>query len=89
MKLRRRNLAPVLNANGWAINSDAMISVLFGRTLTEQVFFPVVPLPKVKTVDMGTGKKWLIAIGVIVLVLAIVCVVLHLCGFCFCCFSFH
>ena len=89
MKLRRRNLAPVLNANGWAINSDAMISVLFGRTLTEQVFFPVVPLPKVKNVDMSTGKKWLIAISVIVLVLAIVCVVLHLCGFCFCCFSFH
>jgi len=45
MKLRRRNLAPVLNANGWAVNSDALISVLFGRTLTEQVLFPIVPDP--------------------------------------------
>ncbi len=48
LKLRRRNLAPVLNANGWAINADAIISVPFGRTLTEQVKFPVVKMPKVK-----------------------------------------
>ena len=45
MKLRRRNLAPVLNANGWAVNSDAIISVLFGRTLTEQVKFPITKDP--------------------------------------------
>ena len=48
LKLRRRNLAPVLNANGWAINADAIISVPFGKTLTEQVKFPVVKIPKVK-----------------------------------------
>jgi hypothetical protein len=42
LKLRRRNLAPVLNANGWAVNADAIISVPFGRTLTEQVAFPLV-----------------------------------------------
>ena len=89
MKLRRRNLAPVLNANGWAINSDAMISVLFGRTLTEQVFFPVVKLPKVKKVGMATWKKWLLAISIIVVVLAVVCVVLHCLGFCFHCCCFH
>lgn len=45
LKLRRRNLAPVLNANGWAVNSDAIISVLFGRTLTEQVRFPITKDP--------------------------------------------
>ena len=88
LKLRRRNLAPVLNANGWAVNSDALISVLFGRTLTEQVAFPVVKLPKVKT-GMSTWKKWLLAIGIIIVVICIVCVVLHLCGFCFCCGCFH
>ena len=46
LKLRRRNLAPVLNANGWAVNSDAIISVIFGRTLTEQVAFPIVKVKK-------------------------------------------
>ena len=88
LKLRRRNLAPVLNANGWAVNSDALISVLFGRTLTEQVAFPVVKLPKVKT-GMTAWKKWLIAICIILVILCIVCVVLHLCGFCFHCCCFH
>ena len=88
MKLRRRNLAPVLNANGWAVNSDALISVLFGRTLTEQVVFPVVKLPKVKT-GMSAWKKWLIAISVIIVILGVVCAILYRLGFCFCCFCFH
>jgi hypothetical protein len=88
LKLRRRNLAPVLNANGWAVNSDALVTVLFGRTLTEQVFFPIVKLPKVKK-SMATWKKWLLAIGIIIVVLWIVYVILHLCGFCWHCCCFH
>ena len=48
LKLRRRNLAPVLNANGWAINADAIISVPFGRKLTEQVSFPFTKNPAKK-----------------------------------------
>ena len=48
LKLRRRNLAPVLNANGWAINADAIISVPFGRKLTEQVAFPFTKNPAKK-----------------------------------------
>lgn len=85
LKLRRRNLAPVLNANGWAVNADAIISVPFGMTLTEQVSFPLVKAPKV---DMSNGKQWLIGICVTLLVLVVVCVILHLCGFC-CCFCSH
>jgi hypothetical protein len=88
LKLRRRNLAPVLNANGWAVNADALISVLFGRTLTEQVNFPIVKAPKIKG-EMSTAKRWCIGIGITLLVLVCLCVILHLCGFCFCCFCFH
>ncbi len=84
LKLRRRNLAPVLNANGWAVNADAIISVIFGRTLTEQVAFPLVKAPKLEGA-MSAWKKWVIGICVTLLVLAVICVVLHLCGFC-CCF---
>ena len=86
MKLRRRNLAPVLNANGWAVNADAIISVPFGRTLTEQVAFPII---KIKKKGLKPWAKWLIALCVIAVILGIVCLVLHLCGFCFCCFCFH
>ena len=88
LKLRRRNLAPVLNANGWAVNADAIISVIFGRTLTEQVAFPIVKAPKLDG-GMVAWKKWLIGICVTLVIIAIICVVLHLCGFCFCCCSFH
>ena len=34
VKLRKRNLGPILDANGWAINTRARINVPFGATLT-------------------------------------------------------
>ena len=85
LKLRRRNLAPVLNANGWAVNADAIISVPFGRKLTEQVHFPFTQNPA----TMPKWKKWLFAICIILVILCAVCVTLHLLGYCFCCFCFH
>lgn len=39
-KLRKRNLAPILNANGWAVNAAAMISIAFGNAMTEAAKFP-------------------------------------------------
>lgn len=85
MKLRRRNLAPVLNANGWAINADAIISVPFGKTLTEQVAFPLVKIKK----GMKGWQKWLLTLGIIIVIIGIVCAILHLCGFCWHCLCFH
>ena len=40
MKLRRRNIAPLLNANGWAVNASAKVSIPFGNTLTDIAKFP-------------------------------------------------
>jgi len=34
LKLRKRSLAPLLDANGWAINARAAINIRFGKTLT-------------------------------------------------------
>ena len=39
-KLRRRNLAPLLDANGWAVNTQARISIGFGVTLTHTAVLP-------------------------------------------------
>ena len=39
-KLRKRDLGPVLNANGWAINAKALVNVKFGKTLTSLASFP-------------------------------------------------
>ena len=58
MKLRRRNIAPMLNANGWAINAVSKISIPFGETLTEIAKYPKLRLkdPYAKT-GMATWKK--------------------------------
>ena len=39
-KLRKRNLGPILDANGWAVNTHASISIPFGATLTRVARLP-------------------------------------------------
>ena len=81
MKLRKRNLAPLLNANGWAINADAIVNVLFGNTLTEQAQYPLVKMkdPFAKK-GLSKGGRWSIAIASIIVGIAIAVLVLYLCG---------
>ena len=40
LKLRKRNLAPLLDANGWAVNARATINITFGATLTHLARLP-------------------------------------------------
>lgn len=72
-KLRKRNLGPVLNANGWAINSVVLINILFGRTLTS-----VAQYPHIKVDDPFNPKTpfWKVLLWII-LVLAIAFAVLY------------
>lgn len=65
MKLRRRNIAPLLNANGWAINASSKISIPFGETLTDAVKFPKMRLKDPYKKGMSTWKKWCITIVVL------------------------
>ena len=51
LKLRKRNLAPVLNANGWALNQRILVNTKFGATLTGIAKYPVV-----KTKDPFTTR---------------------------------
>lgn len=41
MKLRQRNLGPLLDANGWAVNARALINIPFGGSLTQLARLPV------------------------------------------------
>ncbi|MGM9818583.1 MAG: hypothetical protein ACI30B_06350 [Paludibacteraceae bacterium] len=70
LKLRRRNLAPILNANGWAMNASSIVNITFGGTLTETAHFPKIkmqdPFAKKK---MAAWKRWLILVSTL-LVLA-------------------
>jgi hypothetical protein len=40
LKLRQRNLGPILDANGWAVNTQAKINIPFGRSLTKLAVLP-------------------------------------------------
>ena len=61
LKLRRRNIAPLLNANGWAVNASSKVSIPFGETLTDMAKFPKMRLkdPFAKK-QMPAWKKWCI-----------------------------
>jgi hypothetical protein len=65
LKLRRRNLGPILDANGWAINGRARINVAFGEAMTELARLP--PGSKRSLDDPFADRKtpwkrWVIAI---------------------------
>jgi|APLak6261679142_1056127.scaffolds.fasta_scaffold00045_69 hypothetical protein len=40
LKLRQRNIGPLLDANGWAVNANAMLNVPFGASLTKTAKLP-------------------------------------------------
>ncbi len=47
LKLRQRNLGPILDANGWAVNGQVKMNVPFGASLT-----------KVATIPSGSGSSF-------------------------------
>ena len=66
LKLRKRNLGPVLNANGWAINAQVRVNTAFGATLTSLAKYPLVTMPDpYADKKMPCWKKWLITIVVL------------------------
>ena len=80
LKLRKRNLGPILDANGWAVNAKAKINVPFGASLTQ-----VAELPKGAvrdTVDPFAEKPspWP-KIIILAILLAIICFVLDRMGY--------
>jgi len=73
LKLRQRNLGPILDANGWAVNAKARVNIPFGRSLTQVAALP--PGAQRDLVDpfaeSRTGRNWTIA-GLL-FVVAVVC----------------
>ena len=69
LKLRRRNIGPLLNANGWAVNAASIINIPFGATLTDMVKFPIVKAKDPYAEERPLWKKcfwWLVGIAVVV-----------------------
>ncbi len=71
LKLRQRNLGPLLDANGWAVNAKAKINIPFGGSLTRIAVLPpgahrdlVDPFAEKKT-----GRNRVILYGILLVVL--------------------
>ena len=81
-KLRRRDLGPVLNANGWAINAASYVRGKFAKSLTE-----VVKYPKLRSVDPAARRRarwrtfWWCLFALVVIA---ACVCYFLCRHCGC-----
>lgn len=58
LKLRRRNLAPILDANGWAVNTRARINTAFGASLTGVAKLPAGWEQALKDPYAGRRKAW-------------------------------
>lgn len=70
MRLRKRTLAPLLDASGWAVNGRTIISFRLGRLLTRRAV-----LPPGSKIEIGQGasvhKGLLILLGLTLIVSAI------------------
>ena len=67
-KLRKRNLGPVLNANGWAINSVVLVNILFGKKLTSVAKYPKLKLEDpyaMKTPWWRKCLRWLVCLLIV------------------------
>jgi hypothetical protein len=71
LKLRQRNLGPILDANGWAVNARAKINLPFGASLTG-----IAKLPPHSERDLSdpfaekkSGRNWLLGLVVVLAVI--------------------
>ncbi len=74
LKLRKRNLAPILDANGWAVNAKALINLVFGKTLTD---LAVLPKNSTRVLRDPYSKKKFPFIPVILLLLILLIGILY------------
>ena len=72
LKLRKRNLSPLLNANGWAVNAKVLVNVRFGETLTHIAKYPIVKMKDPFVKKMPVWKKILLWFAAIIVVAGIV-----------------
>ncbi|MDP2792084.1 MAG: hypothetical protein Q8O15_10065 [Rectinemataceae bacterium] len=77
MKLRKRNIGPLLNAEGWAVNGRLKINVPFGGTLSHLATLPLGTTRLTKDPFAEKKKPWALYI---VLVIIVACVAAYFLG---------
>jgi len=70
LKLRKRHLGPILDANGWAVNARAKINIKFGRSLTEVAKLPEGAERSLADPYADKKKPWSLYILIVLLIIA-------------------
>ncbi len=73
IKLRKRNLSPVLNANGWAMNTAVLVRIPFGNTLTKTAQFPMISMEDAFK-PKKTGTWWKVTLCILAVLIVAVAV---------------
>jgi hypothetical protein len=73
LKLKKRNLGPILDANGWAVNARAKINIKFGTSLTETAKLPEGAKRSLADPYADRKKPW--SLYALVTLLIIACIV--------------
>jgi hypothetical protein len=73
MKLRQRNLGPILDANGWAVNTRARVNVAFGAALTDLAKKPKGHTQSFDDPFADKKRPWKLYIALIVLIVLAAC----------------
>ncbi len=60
LKLRKRNLGPILDANGWAVNARARINIPFGASLTAAAKLPEGAERSLTDPFAEKGRPWIL-----------------------------
>lgn len=68
LKLRQRNIGPLLDANGWAVNANAMLNVPFGASLTKTAKLPAGSKLDTQDPYAEARKPWKLYIALVVIV---------------------
>ncbi|MGO8704042.1 MAG: hypothetical protein ACLQVA_09490 [Candidatus Brocadiia bacterium] len=69
LQLRKRNLGPILDANGWAVNGRVKINIPFGAALTKTARLPKGSIRMLKDPYAAASKTTKIALWVMILAL--------------------
>jgi hypothetical protein len=67
LKLSKRNLGPILDANGWAVNAKARLNIPFGATLTSVAKLPAGAKRDRKDPYAEKGFPWRTTLAIVIL----------------------
>lgn len=70
LTLRRRNLGPLLDANGWAVNTRARINIPFGAALTGLAHLPAGAKRSLHDPYAEKNNRWPLLLALVLLVIA-------------------